>query len=871
MPTAILRASSHMDPLWRRGWCQHTAWKGSTLRPYGEIEDAQVLAWLDLAEATGIPYAVEQTATLRHLLETHPDELPRLRRLVQAGLIEPLGGGEMVPDTHLVDGETLVRNQTIGRRWLEQVLGVQPRGLTIPDAFGLSAQIPQLARGLGVLEVDAYARVFEQGERLWRGLDGSVVALTVPRGELPGVSLGGAGRYPPCPACAGDGCVVCGGSGLDRSENRRFDNEWIRGNFERSLDRALAGNPDTILCGLWGEEMIDSAATVATWRARLQERGLTVAAGGHEAVRHRLFAKLRAAVAAGHGDGFTLAEGVETRPIGTGCYLARTGLKQAVRALEDRLLSAEKLAALAVDTGEPYPRGALERCWRGMALLAFHDSITGTHTDGAARELAQTIREIRLVAHRLAERALAALAARHRVPTRAGWSAVLVFNPWNWAIDGEEVEHVLHLGPAEDAAGIAAEDADGRPLTVTAVASIPQRNGSALRVRLRGLRQPPLGLSLVWWRPAATPPAPTALDTQVLDNGCYRVEIRHGRIARVTDLALGQAIGGDAFGSLEIEQDLGSPWETLAEPAVRRCLSHERGITVRVERFPGGQRAVFSGTYANTDNLQVQRCAWQQELTLYDGERRLRFRTTVDWQGLNARVSALFPLTFRPPRDEARYEVPWGAVVRPSYRPVWGVHLGANGDWPALNSVTVHDPARDLTVSLLNRGLPANRCTGGELRLGLLRAPGEPLHVFDIAGAAESGTHEFHYAIESRAGSHADSRALHAGRAFNTTFPTIDAAPSAGPLVPGTPLLAISGGEALVIPVVKRGDEHDDLVVRGYDACGSGGTATFPDHRATACDLRERPVEGQQALACRPWGIATVRLGGNSAQRTGNT
>jgi len=78
------------------------------------------------------------------------------------------------------------------------------------DAFGQSAQTPQLFRGV---ECDmviglSYCRV---PGLYWRGFDGSMIFT----GESDFTyNVGHCIKISPCPACAGAGCARCGETGL---------------------------------------------------------------------------------------------------------------------------------------------------------------------------------------------------------------------------------------------------------------------------------------------------------------------------------------------------------------------------------------------------------------------------------------------------------------------------------------------------------------------------------------------------------------------------------------------------------------------------------------------------------------------------------
>ena len=52
-------------------------------------------------------------------------------------------------DNMLPTGESLIRQITFGMRYFREHLGVEPKGLWLPDSFGYCGAWPQIARRAG--------------------------------------------------------------------------------------------------------------------------------------------------------------------------------------------------------------------------------------------------------------------------------------------------------------------------------------------------------------------------------------------------------------------------------------------------------------------------------------------------------------------------------------------------------------------------------------------------------------------------------------------------------------------------------------------------------------------------------------------------
>ena len=61
----------------------------------------------------------------------------------------PVGGMWVESDNMLPTGESLIRQITFGMRYFREHLGVEPKGLWLPDSFGYCGAWPQIARRAG--------------------------------------------------------------------------------------------------------------------------------------------------------------------------------------------------------------------------------------------------------------------------------------------------------------------------------------------------------------------------------------------------------------------------------------------------------------------------------------------------------------------------------------------------------------------------------------------------------------------------------------------------------------------------------------------------------------------------------------------------
>ena len=394
MPTPILIIPrNHFDPTWRRAFARPITHNGVTVQPYARVEEEVVERWLALAPR-GYTFSESQAAVWREYLRRKPARLEQLRAELAAGRLCVQLGGETVQDTSLPASEGLIRNFLVAQPLYRQ-LGVEGSAAQevawVEDAFGNSPNYPQILAGVGAKAVAKLSYRTIPGQ-VWTGIDGTSLACM---DQLAHQAVWPVTKHPPCAACRGVGCAVCGGSGV----------VWAsileQADVEAALERAITAQATDPLVHvtIGGEETLPDAcvfAAIAAVTARHPGVAFRFATWADLWVNQRV--KLLAAVEAHDG-----TPSADLNPAMPGCQVTRIALKQRTRDLAHRLGEAESaLATRSWDAGAPVPQPEeVSEAWRLVAFNQFHDAITGTLVDGGADEL-----------HGMLDRA-AALAERH--------------------------------------------------------------------------------------------------------------------------------------------------------------------------------------------------------------------------------------------------------------------------------------------------------------------------------------------------------------------------------------------------------------------------------------------------------------------------
>lgn len=134
-----LISQAHLDPVWLWPWTDGAA----------EVLTTVQSAMDRATENPDFRFTRASAATYRWLKEMDPRLFAQVRRLVQEGRWEVVGGWIEQPDCNLPSTESFVRHSLYGKKWLENEFGVDVDiGYNI-DSFGHSGGLPQLLRHAG--------------------------------------------------------------------------------------------------------------------------------------------------------------------------------------------------------------------------------------------------------------------------------------------------------------------------------------------------------------------------------------------------------------------------------------------------------------------------------------------------------------------------------------------------------------------------------------------------------------------------------------------------------------------------------------------------------------------------------------------------
>ncbi|BDI22295.1 glycoside hydrolase family 38 C-terminal domain-containing protein [Herbiconiux sp. L3-i23] len=309
------------------------------------------------------------------LKQSQPELFERVRAAVASGRFRPVGGMWVESDTNMPSGEALARQFVQGKKFFLEEFGIESDEVWLPDSFGYSAALPQIARAAGARYFVTQKPSWNETNRIpystfhWEGIDGSRLFTHLPPAETYNSDLGA----------------------LDLARTERVFSE-------KGSAREVMG-----LFG-WGDggggptrEMLAQAA-----RKRDLEGSPRVSLGDP----HSFFEAAEAELTSP-----PVWVGEMYLELHRGTLVSQQKTKRGNRHSEALLRQAELWAATAaILRGTEYPAAELQDAWRTVLLLQFHDILPGTSIAWVHQDAEASYARVAEVLGRIIDASLTALA-----------------------------------------------------------------------------------------------------------------------------------------------------------------------------------------------------------------------------------------------------------------------------------------------------------------------------------------------------------------------------------------------------------------------------------------------------------------------------
>jgi alpha-mannosidase len=803
--------NAHIDPVWLWQWPEGLAEVRATFR-----------SALDrMTEYPDFIFTAGSAAYYEWVERADRAMFEEIRRRVEEGRWELVGGWWVEPDCNLPGGESFVRQALLGQRYFASRFGRTATTGYNPDSFGHAATLPQI---LGRAGLEQYVFMRPQPHELelpaevfwWEGPDGSrVLAARIPH-------------------------EYCGPRGALH--------EYV----ETALTKLPVGWQESLLfygVGNHGggptRENIDSLLDLD---ARAEAEGLgTLRPRLRLSSPDRFFARIRAALEAGELE-LPVWRG-ELQHHARGCYAAHSGVKRWDRSAEAALLTAEALTALdpGRDSGEA-PASGFEQAWRNVAFNQFHDILAGTAIQPAYDDARDTYGESMAIAGRATHLAVQRIARRIDLPVDPQTRPIVVLNPHAWTVTAT-VE--LEVGGLKDD-DVLLDDQD-RSVPWQRVQSLATASEWRRRLAFRA-ELPPLGYRV--YRTVSVARAPELMQAQaaarapieasdlVLDNGRLRLEVDPdtGWIRSLRDLATSVQLAGEGLARAIVLDDPSDTWS-------HDLVAYDRAVG---PFLPVSVRLVESGPVRATIRVdgRFRESRLVLDVSLDAGADRVELRARLDWRERRRLLKLRFGTSIEPETVAATSGVAFGAVSRPA---VGTEEPG--GPWAVIAGRV---PAGEASVGggllVMTDSKSGHDAIGPDLGVTIVRSPIYAHHDPRVAEEAaeefayqDLGLQELRMALVPFAGTW--TAAVPARLAAQRATPAITLLESfhAGPLPRAASFGKVSG-EGVTVTALKRAEDGDGTVVRLAETTGMARSAAFR--------LGDRRI----AVELEPWSVRTFLL-----------
>ena len=815
--------NSHIDMAWLWPWTETVEVVRNTFQSVLDL----------MREYPDFKFTMSSARTYEWMQEKYPDLFKQIAQRVKEGRWEIIGGMWVEPDLNMPDGESLVRQILVGKRYFQKTFGVDVKIGWNPDSFGYNYQLPQIYKKSGmdyfVTQKLMWAHEFTTFPYKffwWQSPDGSRLLTYFPHDYADGIDAEPLGSQ-----VAVWMPSIYGKSIPDKPEMMHLYGVGDHGGGPTRvmLDHAeRLRAPDAVFPKL---EFSFARDFFADMEKKLPNMQVPTWDGELYFQYHR------------------------------GVFTTQAETKRRIRRSEELVLNAEKFSSIASLFGRAYPKEGMEQSWKNLLFDHFHDIMPGS---GIAVNYLDAKRNLETVDRAATDFTMASLReiASH-VNTQGEGVSVMVFNSLSWPrSEVTELEAQLP-GPARQ---IEVVDSSGKPAEAQLLALDPETHRARFLVLTN---TPSLGYQTYFVRAATNAPAVHSMlkaTADTLENEFLRVKVdpQTGCMTSLFDKRSGTESLAPA------ETDTGGPRTST-------CGNLLQAFVDKPQKWDAWNiDADFEKQYWDLDKADevkltesgplravieiknhFQNSTFVRDIILYAGATRVDVKMQAEWHEKHILLKVAFPVSAH--SEKATYEIPYGSVERPTTRNTPAEQ--AQFEVPAQRWADISDSKHGF--SLLNDCKYGYDAKSNVLRLSLLRSPEWP------DPHADEGHHEFTYSLYPHPGSWKDALTIRRGYELNYKLIAVPFGTHDGTLPPEHSFVQTKA-ENVVVTALKKAEDDDSLVLRFYEWAGRDGDVKLQlppgAESASESDLMERPIgslpvqNSNVTVRTKPYEIKTISV-----------
>ena len=712
-----------------------------------------------------------QPQLYEYIKEDHPEMFEKIKAKVKEGNWEADGGMWVEADCNLTSGESLTRQILVGSKFFREELGQEIKYLWLPDVFGYSWALPQILKKSGIPMFMTTKISWNQYNRMphdtfkWRGMDGSEVLTHFITAPEPW-SQPGSWFY---------------------TYNGHLTPKIVKGVYDAYSDKNLT---DELLISFgYGDGGGGVNRDMLEYRRRVDKMPGLPSLETSKAADY--FKDLREKIE--NTDEYVHTwDGELYLEYHRGTYTSQAYNKKMNRYLENYYRNVEWLTAMdAINKGDikEAKQDELTEGWKIILTHQFHDIIPGS-----------SINEVYKDSHVNYEKAEAiAKAIEQSVFTNiigAEESTWTVINNTNWG--RSDYAHIVTeaKGQFVDEAGNVLKAQETHNGYVVYVDNIPAMGWKVIKL-VDNTSNSVENTTNVF----------TFADG-IIETPFYHVELNEvGHMTSLVDKKADRQVlaKGAKANVIQMFEDKPLAHEAWDIDIYYQEKMREVTDLTRMEVTEKGPLHMVVRLEWNYMNTKIK-----QDMTFYVEDKRIDFKTWVDFRERKQLMKVAFPVDIR--STYATYDVQYGNVQRPT-------HWNTSWDWARFETVAhkwVDLSERNYGVSLMNDCKYGHDIKNNVIRLTLLKSATHP------DTEQDQGEHEFTYSLLPHEGSWVDADTEIRAYYLNNPLKV-----EAGKAKEDVYSFLNIDNKYIEVDAVKRSEDGKTLVIRCHEYTGGKQKATI--------------------------------------------
>ena len=748
-----------------------------------------------------------------YIKQDYPEIYAKIKEKIQSGCWEVDGAMWLEADCNITSGESLVRQILHGSRFIKEEFNQETKYLWLPDVFGYSWALPQILQKSGIETFMTTKISWNQYNRLphdtfkWRGMNGSEVLthfITTPE------------------------IVDEGESNSFYTYNGHLEASSIQGIYDNYRDKEI--NAELLLAYGYGDGGGGVTREMLEKRRRLDEMPTLPQVKTGKALEYfqRLHENIEKTDKYVHTwDGELYLE------YHRGTYTSQAAIKKWNRSLELAYRDVEFLHVWVGQFGDSnhYPAEQIKQGWEIILRNQFHDIIPGSSIqevyEDCQVEYSNASENVHALMRLFEEKFITKESDKWTLINSAGWARdELVHVTLEKPVTGYFVDEKQQILRSEKSdCGYHVVISGMAPLSSKTITFVPEEgneNKNAIFDINENEMHTPF-YSIAW--------NDSGQLTSIYDKDNERQILDENGLGNHLQLFEDKPMQFDAW-DIDLYHVLKKKTLRAKEIAVKTCNSLLATI-----RF----------TYEFGESVVIQ------DMTVYSMNRRIDFKTVVDWKERQQLLKTSFDVNIR--ATEAIYDIQYGNVKRPT-------HWNTSWDMAKFETVAhqwIDFAQHDYGVALLNDCKYGHSVKDKTMSITLLKGGIYPDPTADI------GKHEFTYSLLPHQDDFIAGKVVEEAWSLNSPMITMQG------IANTFTFMEVSSKEAVAIDAIKKWEDGVGMIVRLHDHTGGKRRITlspkFAYENWQETNLMEKPLgevvkstQGEIQLALSPYEIKTILI-----------